>query len=354
MQYAPAAFTAEKITELSNLFFGDIIGLREQEVSYEELVNRLLRLDKGYYEGLDSEGQAIWTPYSPEEKGEKEAEIRAQMAETPIETTFIPFSADTLPLNAVGHTHLTLQRRDGSLGYGDVFLEEECWSLYLSVADGSIMPVEGNEKTAPTFSEEEASVQAETFLCTTGIEHMGLASASQAKFGAYGEVYSEGWSLIYVPALAGTQSVSLLGYGRHEGFQDTFTEEYASRFQAEELELYVTERGVEYMHWSNPYTLLNVTNENVALLSFEEVQKRIEAYMQWGFAQMAENNTADSSKILVKRVVLTSALVRVQDNLQTGYRVPVWAVFYCSDMDERSGYPESVLLVNGLDGTLVR
>lgn len=349
-QYAPAPFTAEKIVQLSSLFFGEITGLREQEVSYEELVNKLLRLDQGMYEGLDAEGNPLWLPYSAEEKAEKEAEIRAQMAQVPVADTFAPFTADTLPLQQEGHTHLTLQRRDGTLGYGDVFLEERCWSLYLSKEDGSILSYEGT----PTLTQEEAQSMAEAYLTSVGADHMGLASATKAKYGAYGEVFSEGWLFTYVPVLAGTRSVSLLGYGRHEGFRDNFTEEYASQFEPEELILYVTEKGVEYMQWSNPYTPQEVANENVALLSFEEVQDYVRNYMQLGFPQTVEGNRSDANRMLVKRVVLTSTLVHVREDLQTGYRVPVWAIFYLSDEDEKMGYPQSVLLVNALDGSLVR
>lgn len=349
-QYMPAPFTAEKIVQLSHLFFGEITGLREQEVSYEELVNELLRLEKGMYEGLDEEGNPIWTPYSGEEKEEKAAEIRAQMAQVPAADTFIPFTADTLPLQKVGHTHLTLQQQDGTLGYGDVFLEEGHWSLYLSKEDGGILSYENNNDGTPALSQEEAQSRAEAFLTSVGAEHMGLASVVKGKFGAYGEVCSEGWLLTYVPVLAGTRSVSLLGYGRHEGFQDSFTEEYASRLESEELILYVTEKGVEYMRWSNPYTLLEVANENVALLSFEEVQDCVRTYMQLGFAQ----GVSDVDSIMVQRVVLTSTLVHVREDLETGYRVPVWAIFYLSDLDEKMGYPQSVLLINALDGSLVR
>lgn len=345
-QYTPAPFTAEKIVQLSHLFFGEITGLREQEVSYEELVTELLRLDQGMYEGLDAEGNPLWTPYSAEEKAEKEAEIRAQMTQVPVADTFVPFTADTLPLQQVGHTHLTLQRQDGTLGYGDAFLEEGHWSLYLSKADGSILSYEGT----PALTQEEAQNRAEAFLTSVGADHMGLASATKAKYGAYGEVFSDGWLFTYVPVLAGTRSVSLLGYGRHEGFRDNFTEAYASQFEPEELILYVTEEGVEYMQWSNPYTLLEVANENVTLLSFEEVQNCVRNYMQLGFAQ----GVSDAEGIMVQRVVLTSTLVHVREDLQTGYRVPVWAIFYLSDVDEKMGYPQSVLLVNALDGSLVR
>ncbi len=356
-RYAPNVFTAERIVELSNLFFGSITGLREQEVSYEELVNRLLQLDKGCYEGLDEKGNALWTPYSAEEKGEKEAEIRAQMNQTPVVDTYIPFSADTLPLQKVGHTHLTLQRQDGTLGYGDVFLEEGHWSLYLNTGDGSILASEeDNLKVpfSPALTVDEAQSRAEAFLSTAGVEHMGLASAVKAKYGAYGEVQSEGWLLTYAPTMAGTKSVTLLGYGRHEGFRDTFTEEYASQLQTEELKLYVTEVGVAYMQWSNPYTLLETANENVSLLPFEEIQSCVKNYMQLGFARAAEKSNSEICRILVKQIVLTSTLVHVREDLETGYRVPVWAVFYLSTTDEQMGYPQSVLLVNALDGTLVR
>lgn len=100
----------------------------------------------------------------------------------------------------------------------------------------------------------------------------------------------------------------------------------------------------------NPYTLLEVANENVALLSFEEVQNRVRTYMQLGFAQ----GVSDASRITIQRVVLTSTLVHVREDLETGYRVPVWAIFYLSDLDEKMGYPQSVLLINALDGSLVR
>lgn len=107
---------------------------------------------------------------------------------------------------------------------------------------------------------------------------------------------------------------------------------------------------VEWGEEGNPYTLLEVANENVALLAFEEVQNRVRTYMQLGFAQ----GVSDASRITIQRVVLTSTLVHVREDLETAYRVPVWAIFYLSDLDEKMDYPQSVLLINALDGSLVR
>lgn len=223
-QCEPKIVTPEMVVEIGNLFYGDITGLREQEVSYDELLNELMELERGYYNGKDKDGNPIWAPHDKAYKKEHTAEIKAQMENTPAESTYVPFEASNVHLNELGNTTLTVMRENGEESTISTFIGKDSsyhiacnkWKdagmwLEEHLLQERLFEHTVNELPEPKITEEEARETADVFLAAIGMENTDCSYATKAKLGTVSEAYSEGWCLFYAPSLRGTKGVNLLG-----------------------------------------------------------------------------------------------------------------------------------------------
>lgn len=361
------AFTAEQIVNYANVFFGDIVSLREQETSYDDYLEKLLKVEKGIYQGKDADGEAIWEPYSKSKKKELLDEIKAEMEKVPVESTYIPFSTNTLSLVDGEYNTFTILRKSGAEGrIGVTVAEGKSDVSFFSYTKGSTSSASfiqqeilfsGGEYydtlPEPSITAEEAIAKANAFLTSIGLDNVECSYSEKTRLSQYDETFSEGWFLEYAYALKGMRGVSLVAYSKNAIFSPELANSYSRPLETEYISLYVTEKGVQSFTWENPYDLQEVTNENVEILPFEEIQESVRKYFNLAFAWADNPKSTGTSKLLVKRVVLTSYFVQVKDDPDGAYRVPVWAVFYLGDDEEEAYCAESVMIINALDGTMI-
>lgn len=354
-----AEFTPEMVVTIGNAFFGDVTGLREQEVSYDELLNELLELERGYYNGKDDNGDPIWLPHDEAYKNDHTAEIRAQMEKTPAVSTYVPFAAENIHMTQISNP-LTVQRKDGKEGKMYVTLGQNsndlCCRVYVdgSARRGSLLRESPIKEPKPSITEEEAIETADMFLTSIGLSQTECSNAEVACWGTVSEAYSEGWYLQYGPVLNGTRGVGLFGRSKNCLFQSSELKEYSQSLRPESYELYVTENGIEYFEWNCPYAIKEVVNENVEILPFSSIQESMRKYFHLAFAWADNPSSTGTEKLIVKDVVLTSAVVHVKNDMESAYRIPTWAIFYLGDDEERMNLYSSVMLINAIDGTLIR
>ncbi len=111
--------------------------------------------------------------------------------------------------------------------------------------------------------------------------------------------------------------------------------------------MFITDEGLLCLGWDSPKETVLVANENVQLLPFEEIRKNMMKIIE--FCTAGSKN----SPILVKRIVLTTAIAQIPDQGDEAFLVPAWAFFMTSEENERDHITQKVLLVNALDGTMI-
>lgn len=355
-------FTPEMVVNIGNAFFKDITGLREQETSYDELLTELMNLERGWYNGRDDEGNVIWEPYDNKYKSEETARIKALMETTPVDSTYVAFEAENIELKQMDVTPLTLQLKNGKEGKMSVILAPGNNTLSCSVYtdDSGIFRERSllfqkllNDLPEPAITEEEAIHTADAFFASLGLNTAECSNGEKAYYGTVSEHYSDGWYLQYGLAMEGTRGVYLYEYSRNALFRKADVGEYAEPLEAEGFEVYVTENGVEYFAWYNPYTSKEVINESIEILPFEDIQESVRKYFKLAFAWAEDTAGTGTEKLIVKDVVLTSTCTYVKDDLENAYRIPTWAIFYLGDDEERMSLHNSVMLINAIDGTLI-
>ncbi|MDO4565691.1 MAG: DUF6034 family protein, partial [Clostridia bacterium] len=367
IEISRTSFDSETIVGIISSAFGNV-RLREQEWSYEELLSELQMAQRGYYGGIDASGEIIWEPYDGQE--ERIAALQTQLASTPTVSTYIDFTADNLKIE--NGKEFTVGLEDGSdmcisvngsesegisllwcIKGRDVNIEKESWVL-----QGDALPNKDGEVDVPfkyvNITQEEAETKAEAFLEQLGREDFALSGAFKARLLVSGEVSSEGWLLEYAPALGGTQGIAFGNYGPHP-LLNTEETAYVLPWKSEEIELYITENGIESFSWSNIYITGEEVNPDVEIMPFDEVQTRIKNYFKYALAWLDDaQGDYGVSAFHVTRVALTTSVSQVANQHETAYLVPTWAIFYVGDRDGQQLSDENVLLINAIDGSLIK
>lgn len=340
--------------------FPDADALRVEEQSYEELVAELEAIQKGEFEGYDEAGNEILTPY--ENEAELLAEVHDKIAQTPTKSTFLDLCVENIVFQN-GSVDYIFRRQDGSLAYVTAINSFGGWLWCHTGADCNIQKEnwvqqgDAIEGEAPhtlenvTISQEEAEQFAQILFERLGMTHMQLSGATKARCVNGFEITSEGWQLEYGPATEGTHGCSTRYYSACTAFAQQETA-VAADWKSESIELYVTEKGVESFSWTNMYSIVETANENVQLLSFEEIQQRIRDTMRAGFS-WTENSNTGNSEVYITKIILTTGIMQIADNLEEALLVPAWAIFYTTDGDMKDYSDQSLLLLNALDGSIM-
>ncbi len=350
------AFSANDVLLILRSVSSGDWSVRESEYSRDELMQDLENVSKGAFVDVDPEtGELIWEPYEGQQ--EEMERLQALIEKTPTEDTYVPVQADNLaiPINrrrvkdGTGTTWylsaksqlITLDRyRDGSV-------QMENW-----VMQGDATP---GEKAHPLYniqiSETEAIQKGDAMIDALGFRDFRLADTQKARDVqdyTY-TVLGEGYWLTYVPALDGAipcyygNSVDpdFLYFTQGDGVT------YAPDWPQEHIQMFVTEEGILFLSWAAPKETVLTANTNVRLLPFDEIQKNVKKLLEYG------TGGEKGSPILVKRMVLTTAVAQIPNQGDEAFLVPTWAIFLTSELNERLNIDMGVLLINALDGTYI-
>lgn len=140
-----------------------------------------------------------------------------------------------------------------------------------------------------------------------------------------------------------------------EATSDPASRHYTSTYVQEYVEVLVRDSGVNYMYWREPAVAGEVLNENVELLSFEEIVERFKSQISYATAFMEESQ----GTLQVNRMQLGMMQVRRRNAEDSFLMIPVWTFYGTMETgEEDSPYPsepeeEIVLILNAVDGSVV-
>lgn len=340
---------------LQSLSQGDW-SIRDSEYSLDELMTDLQNVSKGAFVDVDEEtGELIWEPYEGQQ--EEMERLQALIAETPMEDTYVPLSANRLaiPLNrqrvkdSTGTTwYLSVKSSLIILDrYRDGNIQMENW-----VMQGDATP---GEKAHPLenikITEAEAIQRGDAIINALGFTNFRAADVQKARdTQSYTySVYGEGYWLTYVPTLDGAIPCFYGNYVDPDFLNFTQQNDisYAPNWAQENVQMFITEQGVLFLSWAAPKENVMVANSNVQLLPFDEIQKSIKKLLEYG------TGGSNGPAVLVKRIVLTTSIAQIPNQGDEAFLIPTWAVFMTSELNERLNIDMGVLLINALDGTYI-
>ena len=139
--------------------------------------------------------------------------------------------------------------------------------------------------------------------------------------------------------------------------------DYSPAWPYESLELYYDDTGLLEFAWGDPYVVTDLSNENVYLMPFSEIQGILEEMMEAKYADMAKNKTRTTFHI--NEVRLGYMRIKEKNNSDVGTLVPVWDFFgsqTCKQEGDRelidpewtmAGKYDCWLTINAMDGSII-
>lgn len=354
---AKDTFTETDAIDFFKTMLGDSIEVRQQQRSYDELLEDLMTAERGYYIGIDDDtGEALFGPY--EEQETDIAEIKALLAETSPEETYAPFTG-MFPMR----TQTLLKDAEGNRWYGYWYergvqfdtdrrstIQMESWIINYGGYPGETPHALENIK----ISLEDAVELADQWVEKLGSGDFAYVSAEKARSleGATYTVLSEGYYLTYVRNIAGGVPQFYDYYSMPPTIirLEEGENKYAPGWEQEAIELYVTEAGVQFFSWDDKVKVLGTANENVQLLPFEEIQESIRKLLTYA---LTDSLFEDGDPVYITRVVLSTSIQQIADQGNEAFLAPTWVVYLTSAEKIRFHENPGVLLFSAIDGSVI-
>lgn len=259
------------------------------------------------------------------------------------------------------HTVLHSDGTKGSIFLSTSVLEisKYAWSVVHSKNDverNGSYEGEANATVQASIPYEQAVHEANALFEELQLNGFELCNSEQARlFDMLGlHIWSTGWHLQfcrpygYIPYNVREHDSSHNGFFSFESDRD-----YARGWQFEWVDVYVSDQGIQYLNWVNPIEIIGLANENVELLSFDDITTVINRTLH--AAMHYPEHMFGWFKL--EKLILTSAPQPMKDS-RDGYLMPIWICEIRCYLTEDAGKEdvETVLLTvgfNALDGTRV-
>jgi len=338
-------------------FTAGATGVRETSPTKEDLEQQLVQAKRGTYVS-DEKGGERWEPYEGQEEEIKRIEEKLKNVQPEV---FEPITEDTSIFNIDN----TYAMGDGSRVYitanttrirmardKNGIFQLESW-----VEEGAAIPGEprGTTIEGVKISEDEARETVNKLIKDLGIQYMGIAEIEKARIvNEYtGEITSKGWQATLTRNDGGSVPVNIGAY--QANITIDLSEEYTARWRPETITVYIDENGIKDFYWNNPLEIVEIMNENVPLMAFDDMKERIKGYIKYGFSRSVDAGWITSDiGLSVNKIVLTNILVPIKDEYREQMMLPAWVVFYV-DINHVDGRvyisPTYIFAVNAIDGS---
>ena len=228
-------------------------------------------------------------------------------------------------------------------------LQPESW-----VINGDAYPGEpvGTTIDNVKISEREACDTVNKIITDLGINNLGIAKTEKARIikDYTSEIVSQGWLVTLTRNDGDSTPVNLISR-QLVGLLDFGSEEYVERWWPEIIKIYLDESGIRALIWNNPLEVVEVLNDNVSLMQFDEIKERIRKYINFGYSKRVENGQVSGEKhVSINKITLTNLLIPIKDELDYQMLVPAWLIYY--KYEEIEGFT-FVFAVNAIDGSSI-
>ena len=303
---------------------------------------------------LDGNGNIVYRPYADEE--ERIAELQAALLQAEQIEMLSPEAVD-LSADPFRYTYVLPDGVHWSVGmsengffaltYGDARLQPES-DVQLGFARFEEPP--GTTIGAVSVDEEAAAARAQAALAALGAEHLGVARIEKGRIcSQYQEdILSTGYIVSFARSDGGSIPVDV-AKETAVGLLQYEPSEYAPPWPPERAEVYVDAQGVQSIWWTDPVTVTETVNENVALLPFEKIQARVRDLIRYGLSWLPEDV---ETTVEVTQIVLANVLCREKDSQEDGLLLPCWIVRY-ANTDSSGVTMQTVIAVSAIDGSRV-
>ncbi|MDO4273550.1 MAG: DUF6034 family protein [Eubacteriales bacterium] len=219
----------------------------------------------------------------------------------------------------------------------------------------SSTPLQSTEQLNINISRKEAEQKALEVALSCGIPECKVMSAAEVQInGQSSYVFTMG------RLVGGVPSMPVFNYDGTRAF-GTDGEEYREPWRQENIQVAVNDKGVVGFLWEYPPEILKVLNQNVALLSYNEIKEIAKNQLQrTQTADEFELNINGGKVVEINRIVFSMMRVAQKGSQDSYYYLPVWD-FLGKTVDNNMETQEdavpvsekSFLTINAIDGTII-
>lgn len=245
--------------------------------------------------------------------------------------------------------------KDGTGRSAFEYVEKRGGERIGEVGDSVVQPIE-TASNLPQIPLEQAQKQAEELVQKLGLGDFTMAAAGAALEGSYPTGNDEPQfddmpkTYAFNFALGGTMPMNYVSNQLNEV-------EYTSAWDYQTLTVFVDDAGIGRVIFRSPFKVDEVVSENVELLPFDEIEKKIEDNIKTHY----EPSAPEVLKVEMNIDSVNLGLGRIAQNedFSQCLLVPVWDVYgtvtttYVDDLgtDFEVGY--SYLTINAMDGSVI-
>ncbi len=349
-------FDDETIKRIVKYFTKDATGMRETSPTKEELEMQLVYAKRGKF--TEAEGIYTWESYEGQQEDiarlEEQIKNTGEEAFSSVTDDIVLPIAYTYAMPDGSRVHVLAKSNSINITpLKDGIVQPESW-----VIAGEAYPGEPKGTTLDNvkISQQDAYEMVNAFLKEVGIKNMGIAESEKARLrdAMMSKTVSEGWCLTLCRNDGG--SVPLNITSQHSGVLYYRSEDYTQRWYPEAMRIYVDDTGVKTFAWNNPIETVEVLNQNVLVLNFDEVKERILGYIKYGYSYVVQQfkdrgSELSDQKIKVKKIVLTNVMIPIKNETEYQMLVPAWIIYY--DQEAGMNTVSAFIAVNAIDGSSI-
>ena len=327
----------------------EVYPSRDTVEDLEQVLQHILRGEE--YEAED--GSLQYRPYDGQEEDAKEINEQIKKARENTET----YDPKDLPINPLpidytyvlpSGTRWTIRCNDNKF-YAVTYRK---MSLQSETAVSTGLAREGEHFGATIgsvrISKDDALNKAEEVCQQLGTENLAVARIEKGRiiYPYTEEIISKGWIVTFarndgncIPVdVRSETTVGLLQYEPSD---------YAPPWVPERMKIYVDENGVQSIEWTNRVRVTDNINENVSLLSINEIQEKVRLLLRYGLTWLG---TQETTEIRVTEMRLTTLLCNKRDDLNHAFLMPAWVITY-ENTDSFGITLSTIIAANALDGS---
>lgn len=213
-------------------------------------------------------------------------------------------------------------------------------------------PYSKHFKTSPQIGYEAAAKVVEKVLADIGIDSsMKLLYAEKAIAIKSQNVIAFGWDFVYTRDCNGLRSPFIDNF---DIWNNTPMPSNAAPWEMECLFITIDEHGVFRIDYRGAGNQTKVLKENISLLSFENILRRISQQLVYQHAYY--DKSIEDIAIVVNEINMVSSLIDMKDNPNKGIVIPSWHVIYTltsTGKDGKATHFKLNTLFSAIDGSYI-
>lgn len=376
---APASFTNDDIKRMIDYFFDGKPVYDDNGKHTKSELNKYILQDKADLKTLEQSGKVHYTAkvFTAEEIPNEKKMILDSIKQSEALYSGMPDKVERKPSKPElkeesgckwcdfvdapsGEYSLSFQaslRSDRTADY--IWFDKNYCSRYDKLSD-----VSNDQPKGMDMSPEDAENMAKKMCADIGIGEVMTTGKNIANYEGLDEKFTgiKNSPQCYVFYFCKpVQGIPVTYFSDYEGtttFGPDGNPNYIYPWVAEVIEVMVSNNGIVSLHWDNPSAIKDTVNQNVALLSWDDIKER--AVQQFRIKNIDQYGTGagpDKLSIKIDKITLGMMHIAKKDNQNEFMYVPVWDFFgkriFKGDSGDSPEMACSLLTINAIDGSII-